>query len=154
MAAGAVSIDLKEINGLAELLNKVRLSAQDRQQLLLDIGTEIKSQTQDRLASPDKKDPEGNPWQAIAEKTRRYYEKKFPAAKPPLWREGGLLDSVEFQMPDSWSVLIGATEEYAATHQFGRPEVNIVPRPYLGISGENAADILFITQKFLAERFP
>ncbi|MDR1585938.1 MAG: phage virion morphogenesis protein [Treponema sp.] len=152
MAGAAVALDLREIEGLAQLLNGARLGDADRRQLLHDIGEEMKSSTQDRLTSPEKKDPRGNAWKAIADKTRKYYDEKFPRAKPPLWREGGLLDSVTSEAADSWSVLVGAVVEYAAVHQFGWPEKNIAARPYLGVSAQDAADIAAIAQRFTARK--
>jgi phage virion morphogenesis protein len=151
MASAAVSFDLREIEGLAKILNEAKLSPRERTQLLHDIGEEVVVQIQNRL-TVDKEDPEGNPWQAIAEKTDRYYKKYFPEAKPPLWRKGELLDTLESQINDSWSILVGATKEYAATHQFGRPEANIPARPYLGISKDDAEEIAAIAQNFLAGR--
>jgi phage gpG-like protein len=152
--AAAVSFDLREIGDLARLLNEAKLDPQDREQLLNEIGVELAAQTQDRLSSTDKEDPQGKPWAAIAEKTRRYYARKFPNAKPPLWREGFLLGSVIHEPADPWSVLAGAVMEYAAVHQFGWPAKNIPARPYLGISRENAEDIALKTRRFIARRFP
>jgi phage gpG-like protein len=66
---------------------------------------------------------------------------------------------------------VGATKIYAAIHQWGGDivpknagalfvpgygrlkKVTIPARPYLGISSKNAADIVLITQRFLAGRF-
>jgi phage virion morphogenesis protein len=153
MAGAAISVDLRELEALARILNGVKLGDQDRIQLLKDIGVELESQTQERLTGSEKKDPQGNPWKEIAEKTRRYYDEKFPKAKPPLYREGGLLDSITSEVSGSWSVLEGAVAEYAAVHQFGRPEKNIAARPYLGVSSQDAADIAVLTRRFIARRF-
>ena len=167
MAAAEVSIDTREIRGLAEILSKAKLSAGDRQELLRQIGVEMESQTQERFDTQE--DPEGNPWKLLAQKTAEYYTEKFPGATL-LVREGGLRDSVESQVQDSWSVLVGATKEYAAIHQFGGDitpksakalfvpgygllqKVTIPARPYLGVSSQNAAEIASIAQKFIVEK--
>ncbi|MDR2663641.1 MAG: phage virion morphogenesis protein [Treponema sp.] len=152
MAGAAVDFDLRELESLARLLNGARLSDADRMRLLHDVGVGMEGSTQNRITS-GKKDPEGNPWKDIADKTREYYAQKFPGAKPPLWREGGLLDSVTSEVNSPWSVLVGAVVEYAAVHQFGRPEKNIAARPYLGVSSQDAADIAAIARRFVAGRF-
>ncbi|MDR1239269.1 MAG: phage virion morphogenesis protein [Treponema sp.] len=153
MSGAAIELNLSEVEGLARILNGVSLGPQDRIQLLTDIGVELEGQTQERLTGTEKKDPQGNPWKDIAEKTRKYYDRKFPKAKPPLYREGGLVDSVTSEVGGSWSVLEGAVAEYAAVHQFGWPEKNIAARAYLGVSSQNAADIASLTQRFIARRF-
>jgi phage gpG-like protein len=68
-------------------------------------------------------------------------------------------------------VLVGATVVYAAIHQWGGEivpktapalyvpgygklkKVTIPARPYLGVSGQDAADIALIAQRFVARRF-
>jgi phage virion morphogenesis protein len=169
MAGAAIELGLKEVEGLARILNGVKLESRDRVQLLTDIGVEMESRTQERFDT--KKDPEGKPWAAPAQRTRDYYRERFPHARPPLVIDGGLRDSIESQVPDSWSVLVGATKIYAAIHQWGGEivpknapalyvpgygklkKVNIPARPYLGISGQDAADIAAIAQGFVAGRF-
>jgi phage virion morphogenesis protein len=169
MSGAAISLGLKEIEGLARILNGVKLDSQDRVQLLQDLGAELESQTQERFDT--KKDPEGKPWAALAQRTLDYYREHFPHAQPPLVIDGGLRDSIESQIPDSWSVLAGATKIYAAIHQWGGEivpksaaalyvpgygrlkKVNIPARPYLGVSVQDAADIAAIAQGFVARRF-
>jgi phage virion morphogenesis protein len=152
MAGATVGFDLRELEGLARLLNGARLDDRDRERLLGDIGAEMVTATQERLTDPEKKDPQGNPWKAIADKTREYYDKKFPGAKPPLWRGGELLDSVTSEAAGPWAALVGATVEYAAVHQFGWPKKNIPARPYLGVSADDAAALALLTRDFLARR--
>jgi phage virion morphogenesis protein len=147
MAAGAVEFNLKEIDGLAQLLNKAKLSSEDRVQLLTNLGVEMESQTQERFDSQEA--PDGKHWQDLAEKTKQYYARYFPGRRSILVGEGNLRDSIESQV-DSWSVLVGATKVYAATHQFGRGK--IPARPYVGISNANASDLALMTRQFLAER--
>ena len=148
MAAAEISFDLKELDGLAKLIDKAKLSSQDRRQLLANIGVKIESQTQERFDS--QVDPKGNRWKDLADKTKQYYAKYFPGQRRSiLVGSGGLRDSIESQV-DDWSVLVGATKVYAATHQFGRD--NIPARPYLGISTSNADEIMMIAERFLAER--
>jgi len=148
MASAEVNFDLRELDGLAKLLEQAKLSSSDRMQLLRNIGAEVETQTQERF--DEQKSPEGKTWQDLAEKTKKYYARKFPGMRRSLLiGEGSLRDSIESQV-DDWSVLVGATKVYAATHQFGRGK--IPARPYLGISTSNADEIMAIAQQFLAER--
>lgn len=149
MASAEVNFDLRELDGLAKLIEKAKLSSADRRELLGRIGNEVEAQTQNRLAETEGS-PDGKPWQELAEKTKRYYAKKFPGLRKSILNlTGGLQDSIESQV-DDWSVLVGATKVYAATHQFGRGK--IPARPYLGISTSNADDIMVIAKQFLSER--
>ena len=170
MASGFVNVDVKQVQGLADILNKVTLSPSDRVKLLKSIGVELETQTQERFDT--KKDPEGKPWKALAEKTKDYYIESGIQAKPPLLISGELRDTIESQVQDSWQVMVGATKIYAAIHQFGGDikakgakslfvpgygllqKVTIPARPYLGISEGNAADIVSITLLFIESRFP
>ena len=148
MASAEFTFDLKELDGLAKLLEQAKLSSQDRRQLLKNIGVEVEAQTQKRFDT--QLSPEGKRWQDLADKTKHYYAKYFPGLRNSLLvLEGGLRDSIENQV-DDWSVLVGATKVYTATHQFGRGK--IPARPYLGISTSNAEDIMKVAQAFLAGR--
>jgi phage virion morphogenesis protein len=151
MAGAAIELNLKEVEGLVRILNGVKLGPEDRAQLLTDIGVEMEGQTRDRFDT--QKDPEGNVWKELAQKTRDYYMKNGLDKKSLLVQEGYLRASITSQVSDTWSVLAGATRIYAAVHQFGWPEKNIPARPYLGISSQDAADIAALTQRFIAGRF-
>jgi phage virion morphogenesis protein len=168
MDGAAVTVDLREVEGVAALLNRAKLSSQDRAQLLHNIGVEVQTQTKERLAAQT--DPEGNPWKALAQKTKDYYIKNGFGGGSLLVQSGGLRDSIESQLSGSWSVLVGATKHYAAIHQWGGDivpktaaalfvpgygqlkKVTIPARPYVGISSSNAAEIAIIVQQFVAGR--
>jgi phage virion morphogenesis protein len=169
MAGAAVELGLRDIEGLARILNGATLGPDDRAQLLHDIGAEMVSQTQERFDT--QKDPAGNTWKALAQKTRDYYMQNGLGKGSLLVQSGYLRDTVTSQVSDSWSVLVGATMVYAAIHQWGGEivpktapylsvpgygklkQVNIPARPYLGVSSQDAADIAAIAQKFVARRF-
>jgi phage virion morphogenesis protein len=147
MASAEFNFDLRELDGIAKLLEQAKLSSYDRRQLLINIGVEVKGQTQERFDS--QRDPEGNSWEQLDKKTRNYYTRNGFGSGFLLVQTGGLRDSIESQA-DGWSVLVGATKVYAATHQCGRGR--IPKRPYLGISASNADDIMHVASQFLAER--
>ncbi|MDR0583598.1 MAG: phage virion morphogenesis protein [Treponema sp.] len=154
-----VSFDLKEIDAVKKLLSKITLSGADRARLLGSIGVEMEAQTQERFDT--QKSPDGNSWKALAQKTMDYYGGKgLLGARSILVGEGTLRDSITSEVQGgAWSVLAGATMEYAAVHQFGaeiKPKsakalfvpgygwlkkVNIPARPYLGVSADDAKAI-------------
>ena len=150
MAAASVSFDLKEIDAVKRLLAGAALSGTDRGRLLHDIGVEMKDQTVERFET--KESPDGDTWKSIAESTRRYYERQTKSApEPPLVFVGMLRLSLTSEVQDgAWSVLVGATMEYAAVHQFGWPKKNIPARPYLGISPDDTKAIENAVTVFLA----
>lgn len=48
--------------------------------------------------------------------------------------------------PDPRSLYFGTPMVYGAAHQFGRPEINLPERPYLGLSEEDKQKLLEIIQ--------
>jgi phage virion morphogenesis protein len=108
-------------------------------------------QTRERFET--QKDPDGNTWKALAQKTLDYYERRkkgSTSSRSILVGEGLLRDSLTSKVQGgAWSVLVGATMEYAAVHQFGWPKKNIPPRPYLGVSPEDAKAIETAVAVFL-----
>ncbi|GAB6392738.1 MAG: phage virion morphogenesis protein [Treponematales bacterium] len=164
-----VSFDLKEIDAVKNMLAKAALTSEKREELLGGIGVEMETQTQERFDT--QKSPDGDSWKALAEKTRAYYLSKDWGGRSLLAGEGMLKDSVMSEVRDPWSVLVGATMEYAAVHQFGaeiKPKkakalfvpgygrlqkVNIPARPYLGVSGEDAKEIEIAVANYLAGNF-
>jgi phage virion morphogenesis protein len=169
MAGATAELGLKEVEGLARILNGAKLDSGGRTQLLHDIGVEMESQTQERFDT--QKDPGGNKWKDLAQKTRDYYVQNGLGGGSLLVQSGYLRDSITSRVSDSWSVLVGATMVYAAVHQrggeivpknaaalfvpgYGRlKKVNIPARPYLGVSSQDAADIAETAQRFIAGRF-
>lgn len=152
MADAVVTIQDDELKALCSRLNGMALKPAERKALLASIGEEIITQTKDRFA--EKKTPDGDDWADIAESTKNYYQKKLGSKNPGngiLWRQGNLMDSLT-QEAGSWSVVVGATKAYAAVHQYGWKEKNIIARPYLGLSAENKVEIIEIINAFLERR--
>lgn len=152
MADAVVTIQDDELKALCSRLNGMALKPAERKALLASIGEEIITQTKDRFA--EKKTLDGDDWADIAESTKNYYQKKFGSKNPGngiLWRQGNLMDSLT-QEAGSWSVVVGATKVYAAVHQYGWKEKNIIARPYIGLSAENKVEIIEIINAFLERR--
>ena len=152
MADAVVTIQDDELKALCSRLNGMALKPAERKALLASIGEEIITQTKDRFA--EKKTPDGDDWADIAESTKNYYQKKIGSRNPGngiLWRQGNLMDSLT-QEASSWSVVVGATKVYAAVHQYGWKEKNIIARLYIGLSAENKVEIIEIINAFLERR--
>jgi phage virion morphogenesis protein len=149
----AVSFDLRELDSVKKLLQDTALTDGERHQLLAEIGVEMETQTQERFDT--KIDPVGNTWKDIADATKKYYARMGWSSKhSTLLLEGGLRDSITSEVQGgNWSVLVGATKEYAAVHQFGFPAKNIPARPYLGVSTGDAKEIEAAVRDFLARSF-
>ncbi|MDR2096745.1 MAG: phage virion morphogenesis protein [Treponema sp.] len=164
----SVSFDLKEIDAVQKLLAKAALSSTDRARLLRGIGLEIEEQTKERFET--QKSPDGDSWKALAQQTAAYYASKgLLGARSILVGEGALRDSIASEVQGgAWSVLVGATMEYAAVHQFGAEitpknatalfvpgygmlkKVTIPARPYLGVSPDDTKAIESAVAAFLA----
>jgi phage virion morphogenesis protein len=162
-----VSFDLKEIDKVKKLLAKATLDSAARAKLLQSIGVEMEAQTQERFDT--QKSPDGNSWKALAQKTLDYYASRgLAGSRSILVGEGMLRDSITSEVQGgAWSVLVGATMEYAAVHQFGaeiKPKsakalfvpgygmlkkATIPARPYLGVSPEDTKAIEAATAAFL-----
>jgi phage virion morphogenesis protein len=163
------SFDLKEVDAVKKLLAHASLNTADRERLLHGIGVELEESAKERFQT--QKSPEGDSWKALAQKTRDYYfslgEKKA-RARSLLVGEGFLQQSITSEVQGgAWSVLVGATMEYAAVHQFGAEivpknakalfvpgygmlqKVNIPARPYLGVSPDDAKVIEGAVASFL-----
>ncbi|MDC8012929.1 phage virion morphogenesis protein [Tahibacter soli] len=105
--------------------------------LMLEIGYELVRSTLQRF--DDEVDPDGNPWVELKPATlaRKKGSKK-------LIEDGFLRGGIAVLEATDGFVEIGADREYAAIHQFGGSSnmapgaAAILPRPYLGISSEDA----------------
>jgi phage virion morphogenesis protein len=163
-----VEFNLNEIEKVKKLLAKSALDAASRAKLLRGIGVEMEAQTQERFDT--QKSPDGNSWKALAQKTMDYYASRgLLGARSILVGEGMLRDSITSEVKGGgWAVLVGATMEYAAVHQFGATitpksakalfvpgygmlkKATIPARPYLGVSAEDSAAIEAAVATFLA----
>jgi len=165
--AAAVEFNLNEIDAVKKLLARASLGAGDRAQLLRAVGAEAEAQTKERFET--KVSPDGNTWKELAEKTAAYYAENGMTGGSLLVRGGYLRDSVTHNVEGgSWAVIVGATMEYAATHQFGATitpktakalavpgygflkKVTIPARPYLGVSESDARELADLAAGFLA----
>ena len=147
MGSANVSVNIKEVEALAKKLKGYALTPAQENNLLKSLGVEIETQISERIEST-KRDPEGKTWADIADKTRRYLLKHFPSARPPLWRTGELLDTIESQVSGG-VLLTGATKEYAGFLQDGTKRMPV--RPFIGLSAQDIADLADLIDAWLKE---
>jgi len=167
--AATVEFNVREIDSVRRMLAKVSLDSGDREKLLKSVGVEAETQTVERFDT--QRSPDGDSWKALAQKTLDHYLATGRGHGSLLVGEGFLRDSVTHNVEGGgWSVLVGATMEYAATHQFGATitpksakalfvpgygmlkKATIPARPYLGVSASDAGELADLTALFLARR--
>lgn len=147
MGSACVSVNIKELETLTKKLKGYALTPAQENNLLKSLDVEIETQISERIEST-KRDPEGKTWADIADKTRRYLLKHFPSARPPLWRTGELLDTIESQVSGG-VLLTGATKEYAGFLQDGTKRMPA--RPFIGLSAQDIADLADLIDAWLKE---
>lgn len=161
MSGANLTINLKEIDALRDLLNSMALTSNDRRKLLSDIGLEMEEQTRSRLTET-KETPDGKPWAWYSDVTLRYLEEQGLSIDL-LNRTGDLHKSLTSKLKSEWAVMVGATKEYAATHQFGAkqgefgrasnntpiPRGDIPAREYLGFGDNDVAELIATLELFM-----
>lgn len=112
----AIGVDIQvkgeELARYQRLLDTLGSSAH-KAELLDTIGAVAESQTRRRI-SDEKTSPDGTPWAPWS----AAYEKTRHGNQSLLQGEGGLLDSIEYQVQRS-KVRIGSALAYAGVHQDG-----------------------------------
>lgn len=125
-----------QLEGLPEVEARLRrMASWDRGEAMFAIGVLLENSAKERIDS-EKTAPDGTawaPWSARYDETR---ERRHSL----LVGEGDLRDSIQ-AFASGAEVRVGSNLIYAATHQFGRDEVNIPARPFLGISEDDRDDI-------------
>jgi phage virion morphogenesis protein len=143
MAGTHLQVDTRGIERLARRIGK--LASAQRGALLDAIGFEVEDQTRRRIAD-EKRAPDGTPW---PDWSPRYAQTRH-GGHSMLQGEDDLLDSIQYLVRGD-QVEVGSNLVYAAIHQFGGAEVGIpIPaRPYLGVSADDAADLLAVVEAYL-----
>lgn len=114
--------------------------------LLQDIGEYLLRSTRDRAAT--EQGPDGEPWPALSPRYAARKARKRPGL-PMLTFDGHLLgDRLAWQVAAP-ELLVGTSAPQGAALHFGRPEINLPARPWLGISDQDAEEIVQLTQDHL-----
>jgi len=153
MANITISVNDKEVS---QALHALQEKVIDLRPVLLKIGELLQESTEDRLNSGKNVDPTGKPWVTLQP---WYQEQKKRNQGKILSLNGHLADSINHDVINGDTVVVGTNKEYAAIHQFGgviRPKtakalnvggravkkVTIPARPFLGVSNQDKENIL------------
>jgi phage virion morphogenesis protein len=115
--ANGLSFTVDSAAIMAALARTVRM-LDNPQALLADIGFELEGNIRYRFAT--KTDPAGQPWAALADSTKKSYNKKYEGVVPGslLNRSGIMLESLTSNA-DANSVAVGFSVPYAIFHITG-----------------------------------
>ena len=131
----AVEVKLGEIEKLARKLNSFVLSGGDTTELMNGLGMIVEEQTKERFDTQT--DPHGDPWREL---TERYKKRKIKDSSGGILVRGGLMRmSIEHQVVNSDTVLVGSPMEYSDFHQSAKSEKR--RREFLGLSTDNIAEL-------------
>jgi phage virion morphogenesis protein len=144
MAGAQTVIDLKIDDAeIKAALKDLAAKLNDLTPFFNDGGETLLNSTRERFRSQTA--PDGAPWAALSPDYRR--RKKRNADKVlTLW---GHLRGTLGKRADKDSLRIGTPLIYGAAHQFGRPEINLPARPFLGLSETDRADLLAALNDYL-----
>ncbi|MFO1351914.1 MAG: phage virion morphogenesis protein [Gammaproteobacteria bacterium] len=140
MAGSSITFSLQGAERLLARLNRLGRVDRGMMEAVAAVG---ESQTRRRIQS-EKRNPDGAPWPPWS----RSYAATRGAQHSLLINEGHLLDSLTHDA-DSTEAVWGTNLIYAATHQFGDRDRHVPPRPFLGLSAENEAEILAVIEDWI-----
>lgn len=143
MAGSFVVITHQGVNDAYLLLRSLYERTNDLSEPLADIGEHLLLSHRDRWNAQES--PDGAAWAPLSE---AYQAKKQRHANEILRLNDDLRDTLNYQA-DPLALYFGTPLEYGAAHQFGRPEINLPSRPYLGLSDQDAEDVLSIISGYL-----
>lgn len=135
------------LDGLAAMQQRLDLLARmDIAPLRENVGALVESQTRRRIHS-EKTSPSGKAWAPWGPNWASSRHKGHGL----LENEGDLLDDIHFAV-SAGDIEVGSNLVYAAIQHFGGDEVGIpIPsREYLGLSDENWAEIIDLTDDFIS----
>lgn len=143
-AASRISIEIESAE-VRRTLQALLAAAGDLKPAFADIGEHLLISHRERWQRHV--DPEGRPWRPLSP---AYKERKKRNRDRILVLNNYLLGTVRYQVTDA-ALETGTDRVYGATHQFGRPERHIPPRPWLGVSAEDETEILAILTEHLKQ---
>lgn len=144
MAGVSLTFDASDYLNVVTRLNQWARSA-TMGSLYASLGAELESQTRRRIED-ERTDPDGNAW---PDWSPRYALTRHPNHNL-LQNKGRLVDSLN-ALAEDHQVQVGTILPYGAIHQFGGKAVgrNLPARPYLGLSHENADDLLLVAEDWI-----
>lgn len=113
-------------------------------ELLENIGRAMKTDVQLRNFKSES-GPDGTPWAKLKPATLK--ARRGTGAQ--ILRDSGLLrNSISYAVTGQSKVEIGTNIAYAPAHQFGRPEINLPARPFIGIAERQTKKINSLIDAF------
>lgn len=155
----AISIDVSGLAPIEQLL--ARLDPLQTETLLESLARLMREQIRERLAAGGPS-PSGAAWAPNKE-----------GRKPVLYRSGALYESIDYAVAGNQAV-VGSGKPYAAIHQFGgtivpkkadrlafrignrqifAKKVTMPARPYVGLSGEDRAELVRAAALYIRRLF-
>ena len=125
-----------ETQALRQALERLQRQAKTLRPALSAIGEYLLEATEDRFAA--QVDPAGRPWAPLSPR----YKKQKRRRQDLILVLDSYLKGTLAKRVSAGRLEIGSNRVYAATHQLGDEGRNIPARPFLGLSGENKAEIL------------
>jgi phage virion morphogenesis protein len=145
MAGASLDIQL-QISNSAEVkaaFEALQAKLADLTPVFQDIGESMLNRTRERFRSQTA--PDGSPWAALSPD---YAKRKKKNKDKILTLSGNLRGLLNYQAGPR-SVRIGTPLKYGAAHQFGRPEIKLPARPFLGLSTSDEQELLEILNDHL-----
>lgn len=143
MAGTSLTIDIDD-RAVLDALQGLQRAAEDLTPAFREIGEYLTEATRTRIEHGGPA-PDGTPWAPL---DKKYQRRKKKNKDKILILDGYLLGSIHPE-PSATQVTVGTNREYAAAQQFGRPEINLPARPFLGLSDDDRREVLDILQEHL-----
>lgn len=139
------------VNGIERVQQRMlSLSRDNFSAMLEEVGGLVESQVRRRI-SEQKTSPDGKNWPAWSDS----YARTRHGNHSLLENEGDLLDSIQYVINGD-ELEVGSNVKYAATHQFGdkrlafgKVDVVIPPRPFLGLSDADMDEVVEVIDDFI-----
>lgn len=142
MAGATLEIRIDD-TALRSALAQLRATTGDLRPVFRDLGEALLNSTRARFSTQTA--PDGSPWAALSP---AYARRKKQNRDKILTLRGHLRGTLASQVtPDA--LLVGTNRIYGAAHQFGNPRRNLPPRPFLGLSVADRAEIDTILREHL-----
>ena len=141
MAGIAVDVSLNQLDKMLGRLDTLSAQARDPKELLDTLASLLEAQTKRRI-SDEKTAPDGMPWH---EWSKEYAETRKPQHSLLIDTQSAL-DDIAGSV-DGNSAVVGSSLEYMVYHQDSEKYQNT--RPFLGLSEDNASEILDVVEAWL-----
>ena len=141
MAGVAIEVVDTPIN---QFLARLAAHIDDLSPLFADWGEYLIGSTQDRMAR--ELSPDGQPWAPLSPA----YAATKPEDLPILRLTGAMADTLAYNAgPKDFE--FGTGRIYGAAQHFGRPEIHLPARPWLGLTEEDVTELLLQTRDYVAD---